>query len=144
VIQRTFDLHIVVWPAEDVPGQWLAHCLELDVVSQGNSLAHAVAMIREAVGLVLSDDLSKGLDPQRRRAPQEDWEAMWKRLQEAHPLPFDEATRGNPAYLVLESTVRVSGRSQAEFDQLAGGALPAPTPVEFSVPVAFSPTARAA
>ncbi len=144
MIERTFDLHIVVWPAEDVPGQWLAHCLGLDVVSQGNSLSHAVAMIREAVGMVLTDDLHKGLDPQRRRAPPADWEAMWKRLREARPLPFDEAARGNPAYLVLESTVRVTGLSQAEFEQLAQGAAAPAVPVEFTVPVAFSGTARAA
>ena len=63
--QYPFDLHVVLWPADDVTGQWLAQCLELDVISQGNSLSHALDMLKEAVGDVLVSDLQMKVDPMR-------------------------------------------------------------------------------
>jgi len=35
--------------------QWVAHCLEYDVATQGSSEEHAIAMIKEAVELHLED-----------------------------------------------------------------------------------------
>lgn len=66
-------LHVVVEPDPDLPGQWTAHVLDLDVVTQGNSLEHALRMAAEACALVLADDLEAGLDLKRRRAPAHFW-----------------------------------------------------------------------
>ncbi|MBS2028705.1 MAG: hypothetical protein JST54_12460 [Deltaproteobacteria bacterium] len=75
-----FDYWVTVRPSEDVPGQWVAHCLNIDVVSQGNSLAHAFEMIMEASLQTVMDDVAAGRDPDERRAPQEFWTDLWKTM----------------------------------------------------------------
>jgi predicted RNase H-like HicB family nuclease len=61
--------------AEDVPGQWLGHCLDIDVMSQGDSFEHAMTMLLEAVRLTVKSDLERGVDPlARSQAPDECWE----------------------------------------------------------------------
>ena len=137
----SISLHIVVRRAPDVPGQWLAHCLELDVVSQGNSLQHAITMIREAVEIVVIDDLSKGFDPLRRRASQEDWDDLWARMNKAGPIDLAETVRSEPEFLVLESVLTLAKVSPQELADLAP--LQAPQP-QFQVPIAFAPPPRQA
>ena len=46
---RHFTEWFLVTPAEDLPGAWTVHCLETDVVSQGESPRHAFEMGMEAV-----------------------------------------------------------------------------------------------
>lgn len=77
-VSRAFNFWIVIHPAEDVPGTWLAHCLDLDVMSLGRSVDHALQMIREAMEIVIVSDLERGADPLDRRAPDEYWEAKEK------------------------------------------------------------------
>lgn len=63
--------------SDDLKDCWVAHCLDLDVVTQGHSPRHALDMIHEAVALALVDDLNHGLDPRERpRAPAECWEPL--------------------------------------------------------------------
>lgn len=82
------DLVVLVTPAPDLPGQWIAHVLNLDLVTQGDSVEHALEMSREAVALVLEDDLSRGLDSfQRRRAEPTFWQLVTEALQSGLPLP---------------------------------------------------------
>ena len=70
-------LRVLVTQAKDVPGQWIGHCLELDVVTQGDSPQHALEMTREAVVMVIGDDLRNELNPfERSRAPVHDWETF--------------------------------------------------------------------
>jgi predicted RNase H-like HicB family nuclease len=69
--------------AEDVPGCWVAHCLDFNIMSAGDSPQHALEMVHEAVGLALADDLSRGLDPHARKADDDDW-APLIRLFEKH------------------------------------------------------------
>jgi len=47
-------LHLTaqIWQEDDA---YVVHCPELDVTSQGDSFEHALAMIREAVELMLED-----------------------------------------------------------------------------------------
>jgi hypothetical protein len=67
-------LHVLIKPADDVPGQWAGHCLDLDIVSAGTSASHAFEMTTEAVRECIADDLANGLDPwERRKAPPELW-----------------------------------------------------------------------
>ena len=48
------DIHIAVYEDAD-SDQWVAVCLEYNVMSQGDSEEHALDMIREAVELYLDD-----------------------------------------------------------------------------------------
>jgi predicted RNase H-like HicB family nuclease len=56
-------LNLLIYPAPDLPGQWVAHCLETDLVSQGNDPAHALEMIAEAIELVARQNIEKGRPP---------------------------------------------------------------------------------
>ncbi len=73
--------------AEDVPGCWVAHCFDFGVVTIGDSPQHALEMVREAVGLVLVDDLNRGLDPHARRAPDEEWEPLFRLFEKHTAVP---------------------------------------------------------
>jgi predicted RNase H-like HicB family nuclease len=59
----------VVTRADDVPGAWVAECVPLGVITQGDSLRHAIEMLVEAVDMVVDDDLSRGVDPLKTRVP---------------------------------------------------------------------------
>jgi predicted RNase H-like HicB family nuclease len=80
-------LHVLVTPAEDIPGQWVAHCLNLDVVTAGESIEHALEMAREAVLEVVADDLKHDLNPlDRASAPTECWEIATAMMHHGTPL----------------------------------------------------------
>lgn len=64
--------------AEDIPGVWIAHCLDLHVVTQGASLGHALEMALEATRIVLDADAESGRNPLERRAPPEYWEKLYQ------------------------------------------------------------------
>jgi predicted RNase H-like HicB family nuclease len=85
--QEPRTVWILLNPAEDVEGQWVAHCLDLDVVTQGSSLEHAAIMAREAVDLVIETDAAAGQNPfDREEAPQEDWQRLYALMHHAVPL----------------------------------------------------------
>jgi len=47
-------VHVIIY--RDAEGdQWVAHCLEYDVTTQGDNEEHALAMIKEAVELHIED-----------------------------------------------------------------------------------------
>lgn len=82
---RTFSFTVYLTRAPDLQGQWVGHCLDVDVVSQGGSLKQAYEMIREAVDMVVLDDLNAGRDPSKRSAPREEWEAAYAEVRSAAP-----------------------------------------------------------
>lgn len=47
-------IHVVIYKDAD-SGQWVAHCIEYGVTTQGDSAEHAREMIKEAVALHLED-----------------------------------------------------------------------------------------
>jgi predicted RNase H-like HicB family nuclease len=105
MVMTTRVLPVVFFPAPDVPGEWVAHCLPIDVVSQGHSLEHAGEMIQEAVAICVLTDAMEGLDPlaARQPAPPEYWEMfdrMNKRLVPLEELPESQA-RGVAGYLTV-------------------------------------------
>lgn len=80
---------LVLRRADDVPGQWTAHCLDFDVVTQGNSMLHAIEMAYDAVGIVLSDDQVHSRDPYSRRAPQRFWDDFYEKFSSSVPVKGD-------------------------------------------------------
>src|SRR5882724_1867271 len=71
-----FSSWVIVEPAEDLPGVWVAHWLELDVISQADSPQNAIESITEAVAMTVVDDLKNGFDSDQRRAPAEFWDRL--------------------------------------------------------------------
>lgn len=61
--RRSFVLRALIYRAPSLGDQWIAHCPELDVMSQGNSPSHAAHMIVEATSMCIIDDLNDGLEP---------------------------------------------------------------------------------
>ncbi len=97
-------LHTLITPAQDVPGLWVAHCLELDVISQGNDPEHALRAIAEAVEMVVEDDLERGDDPLevRTRAPEECWITLLRVMQTGQPVDLSELGNRRIEVLVVE------------------------------------------
>ncbi len=120
---RAFPLWIVFRRAQDLPGQWTAHCLDLDVITVGTSLRHAIEMAEEACYMVLADDLNAGRDPLTRRAPDEHWSVRdavvdhGKRVDDLEVLVAEEpATLGA---LVITMTCLLTRRAEVPTSEYA-------------------------
>ena len=80
----TVPFHVLVYPAPDVEGQWIAHCLELDMIVQGDSDEHARTVLLDQFQVLLEYNLQHGLVPiQIRPAPTEVWTAAGLRQPDA-------------------------------------------------------------
>jgi len=92
----------IVTRAADVPGAWVAECIPLGVVTQGDSLKHAIDMLAEAVDMVIDDDLQRGVDPLQTRAPLDESSGEFAKLM-SHPLtPVDvEAVDASVSIVVV-------------------------------------------
>jgi len=87
-----YPVWVVLRPAEDVPGQWVAHCLEFDVVTQGNSPSHALNMAREATEIVVENQR----DPFLRRAPDQFFVEFVKLLRNARKIELSQLENAGP------------------------------------------------
>lgn len=77
------EFSILIRQEAGLEGQWVAHCLNLDLVSQGNSPSDAVRMILEATSIAVIDDMKAGLDPAGRSpAPKDLWD-LFARTQQS-------------------------------------------------------------
>lgn len=78
-----FPLRVVLYPAPDLEGQWIAHGLETDVVTQGDSAEHALAMMADALQTLTTYQAVRHRPALRLRpAPKE----VWDLAAEAVPL----------------------------------------------------------
>jgi len=92
-----FPLRVVLYPAPDLEGQWIAHGLETDVVTQGDSAQHALAMMADALQALTDYQALRRRPALRLRpAPTE----IWDLAAEAVPLDLtahvDRRRRGTP------------------------------------------------
>lgn len=95
IIDVTFPFHVLVFPAPDVPGDWIAHSLELDLIAQGTSEQHAREMLEGAVRTLIAYNVEHGLVPiQIRFAPREAWEAAGVPMPES--LDITTTVRATP------------------------------------------------
>src|SRR5580693_956433 len=93
-MEKTYNAWVLVEPSEDLTDQWVAHCLDFDVVTQSHDVESAFAMAAEAVASVLVDDLLAGRNPLERRAPEECWKAFYDVM--SHGAPATAETLKNP------------------------------------------------
>lgn len=61
--------HFILYPAPDLDGQWIAHCLQRDIITQGNSPSHALVMMAEAIDLIAGQNLIAGRAPSSGSSP---------------------------------------------------------------------------
>lgn len=115
---RIFRTWALFRPAEDLPGHWVAHCLDLDVVTSGMDLSQAIGHIMEASQMTIEEDLKAGLEPHTRRAPQQHWDEL-KRVVE-HGTAVSMGTILSPGAsknwkaLALQINLRIESGSQIE------------------------------
>jgi predicted RNase H-like HicB family nuclease len=73
----SFPLRVAIYPAGNVEGQWIAHCLEADRVTQGDSVEHALEMAAEALDAVAKFNTSHDRFPVTlTHAPEEIWDLL--------------------------------------------------------------------
>ena len=108
------NVWVLVTRSEEMPDKWVAHCLDLDIVTQGDSVDHAFAMAREAVNMVIQDDLAEGLNPfDRQPAPGEDWAELYSLMHDGVPrdaIPVEE--RGAVTAVAAQLRLDVVSRSE--------------------------------
>jgi len=76
------EFSVLVRREAGLEDQWVAHCLNWDLVSQGDSPAHAIQMVHEAIHIAIAEDVSDGFDPsERHSAPKALWE-LFARIQQ--------------------------------------------------------------
>jgi len=110
---------VLVKPADDVPGQWVGHCLELDIVSVGNSLQGALEMTSEAVCDCIADDLIHERSPlDRRPAAPEFYTELTRVLSTGRYIPAAELPTNETAI----AAVQVHVNMHVHVDVQTGGA----------------------
>lgn len=80
--ERDYNAWAFAHRSDERPDQWIAHVLEFDVVTQGNSLQHTMLMAAEAALIVVLEDLAAKRDPFERRAPESEWDPLWTLLRQ--------------------------------------------------------------
>ncbi|MFC1641067.1 hypothetical protein ACFL5O_00035 [Myxococcota bacterium] len=71
---RRTNIAVLVAPAADVPGLWLAHALDWDLFGTGESIEQALESVQQAIVSAAVWDLDEGRDPgDRPAAPPECW-----------------------------------------------------------------------
>jgi hypothetical protein len=78
VVRTTMELHryrvsVTVESAPDVPGKWVAHCLDFNTLSQADDPETAMRLALDAACEVVEEDLRTGANPTDRRADDDDW-----------------------------------------------------------------------
>jgi predicted RNase H-like HicB family nuclease len=123
VEQKSFSVYITIERAPDLPGQWEAQCLEVDVITYGNSPQDALRMIEEATALCIVDDLDHDRDPLAHEAPDEDWTRLRNLLGEAKKVPVDTLESKPPSGAIFVLTMRLKFSREIE---VAGPAIDLP------------------
>ena len=93
---RIFTCWVMIERSEDEDGSWLGHCLEFDIVSQGDSPQQAIDMIHEATAMALFDDLNDGVEPTsaRSKAPVEYWQSLFDLMKNGERVPLSKIRSG--------------------------------------------------
>jgi hypothetical protein len=84
--KNTPPLAYLVYEAADLPGQWVSHCLNFDLVSQGDSASDAIDSIVDAVNLVLAEATASDY----RMAPDYLWDQWASVLEEGEKVDIDD------------------------------------------------------
>ncbi len=88
------ECSVLIHAAEDVPGQWIAHCLNWDLISQGDSPSHAAKSMAEVIALAIDEDASEGLRAEDRGpAPATYWDVFRRTHQDGARVAAGDVDR---------------------------------------------------
>ena len=112
---------------------WIVHCLNWDLVSQGDSPSHAIAMIQDAISVVITEDEAAGADPNSRpHAPRELWDQFFQTQNHGkvvHPSAVDQHARSHGGAVVITTTLYLKRQK----DESLLSDFPASTPPPFMI-----------
>ena len=116
MVAKSWDLSILIEPSE-IEGQWVSHCLEFDVISQGDSPSHALEMLQNALEICIREDLESGVRPDGRGpAPREAWDEFQSAFTPDEVVPYvdeksakemDEAGAAAPTRFAVKMAAKV-------------------------------------
>jgi len=137
---RLFTCWVMIERSEDGDGSWIGHCLEFDIVSQGDSAHHALDMIHEATAMMLLDDLNDGVEPDaiRSRAPTELWQSLFTMMKMGERIPLAQIRNGERSDVKKFATqivlpfVRVHALELADTPQPMDSVLSMPSPQQMA------------
>lgn len=121
--QKAFSGWAYVTRASDVEGCWLAHLLDFNIMSMGDSPQHALEMVREAAGLALVDDLNHGRDPHARRCDEADWAPLLRLFEKHTKVRVAEIDQRTSEFKEFAAPVTVVLRRKSSQDVTANFAL---------------------
>jgi hypothetical protein len=114
----THTLWFIGRPSDDVPGDWEAHCLEFDLVAQGEKLLEALELAIEAAGIHIRESLRDQRNPYSARAPKKFWELRSSIIEAGEMLSADQfhelVHNGGDWLLRAELPVGVDGQPGLE------------------------------
>jgi len=97
----------------DLDGIWVAHVLDLDLVTQGDSLRDAIDMAVDAAITVLAAALER--EPNslvelfaKRRAPKDDWDKLWALFERAPARPLSAIVDGETEFSAMGTQLNIS------------------------------------
>lgn len=142
--KRVFSCWIVIEPAQDVKGLWVSHCLNFDVISQGEDPQSALEGLKEAIAMTVLDDLIAGLEPRERAAPLEDWQKLERVLTKGAPIALSQVKPEQK--LILATNLTFTVEAIEDGDQVSArpnaSELPAPlVPLIETPPVGYQAVA---
>lgn len=115
-----FTSWVMVEPAVDIPGVWVGHSLDFDVISQGNSPQNAIEAVTEAVAMTIIDDVQHQLDPGERRAPSEFWDRLAQVLKHGERVKISELSGTRKVVAATELTLvleRIRNNNAEDFSR---------------------------
>lgn len=124
ILSYSFWLHVE--PSREIPGEWVAHNLDLDVVSQGSSLKQAFDMVIEATMMTVCDDLNANSNPLLRRAPAEYWTRLWQIVNNGTKLQIKDVL-ATPGKVELAAQIQVQAVREVQTVHIEPEKTPEPT-----------------
>ena len=93
-----FPLRVMLYPAPDLEGQWVAHGLETDLVTQGDTAEHALAMMADALQtLTRYQAVRRRPTLQLRPAPKDVWDLAADAVPLNLTVRLERRRRGSPS-----------------------------------------------
>lgn len=110
--QRGLDalLNVIIYPAPDLEGQWIAHCLETDMIVQADSDHDAFEAMAESIEAIAKHNVSKGSPAiEYHSAPPEVF-AMFKESEDLAIRSLHIPAQAVPPSLDQDKTLRSSSK----------------------------------